>query len=226
MPLPDICACITSTADLDAARAVRSLVAFYEVRIDLIGTEWPRVAACLPHPWIACNRRVDEGGRCNRPEQERQDELLRAVELGATIVDVELVTPGIETLVAGMKGRARVIVSHHDLAHTGNEEELVKLVEREREAGADICKVVTTATRAGDNLVVLNVAMRFAGQSVVSFAMGPLGITSRVLAPLAGGAFTYASLTAGHESAPGQLTVTELHRIYDILREGGRAHLR
>jgi len=119
-----------------------------------------------------------------------------------------------------------VLVSHHDLTHTGTEEELVRLVERERGAGADICKVVTTASRASDNVVVLNVARRFAGQSVISFAMGPLGIASRVLGPLAGGAFAYASLAAGHESAPGQLTVTELRQIYEALGARTRAHLR
>jgi 3-dehydroquinate dehydratase type I len=201
-------------------------VSSYEVRIDLIGPEWPRVASGLARPWIACDRIVGEGGSCDQPEAERLRVLERAVELGASLVDVELAANGVETFVSGIKASARVIVSHHDLRSTGTEEELVALVERERAAGADICKVVTTATRASDNVVVLNVAKRFAGQPVVTFAMGPLGIVSRVLAPLAGAAFTYASLASGHESAPGQLTVTELHGIYQTLGARARAHLR
>lgn len=226
MLLPDICACITSVEDAGTANAVRDLVSLYEVRIDLIGSDWIRVVSNLPHPWIACDRVAAEGGACGKPEEERLSELRRAVELGAAIVDVELASPGVESFVAGIKGAARVIVSHHDLTHTGTEDELVRLVEREHGAGADICKVVTTATRASDNVVVLNVARRFAGQSVVSFAMGPLGIASRVLGPLAGGAFAYASLAVWHESAPGQLTVTELRQIYEALGARTRAHLR
>jgi len=226
MPWPEVCACITSIADVAAARAMCDLVSLYEVRMDLIGPEWPRVASGLPRPWIACNRTAAEGGACDRSDAERFAVLRRAVELGAAVVDVELASAGVESFVAGIKGAARVLVSHHDLTRTGTEEELAALVERERDAGADICKVVTTATRASDNVVVLNISRRFAGQSVISFAMGPLGIASRVLGPLAGGAFTYASLSAGRESAPGQLTVTELHQMYDALGARARAHLR
>lgn len=226
MPSPDICACITSAGDVAAAHAARDLVALYEVRIDLIGREWPRVVAGLPRPWIACNRMAAEGGACERPEEERLESLRRAVGLGAAIVDVELAAPGAASFVAAVKGRARALVSHHDLSRTCCEEDLALLVDRERRMGADICKVVTTAASAADNVVVLNLARRFAGQSLVTFAMGPLGMTSRVLAPLAGAAFTYASLAAGHEAAPGQLTVTELHAIYEALGACASAHLR
>ncbi|MCK9355796.1 MAG: type I 3-dehydroquinate dehydratase [Dehalococcoidia bacterium] len=226
MPSPDICACITSAGDVAAAHAARDLVALYEVRIDLIGREWPRVVAGLPRPWIACNRMAAEGGACDQSEGERFEVLRRAVGLGAAIVDVELAAPGAATLVADVKGMAHVLVSHHDFSRTCGEEDLALLVDRERRMGADICKVVTTAARAADNVVVLNLARRFADQSLVTFAMGPLGITSRVLGPLAGSAFTYASLAAGHEAAPGQLTVTELHEIYEALGACASAHLR
>jgi 3-dehydroquinate dehydratase len=52
---------------------------------------------------------------------------------------------------------------------------------------------------------------------MVSFAMGPLGLASRVLCPLIGGYFTYASLGEGKESAPGQLTVDQLKGIYRMM---------
>ncbi|MCK4579972.1 MAG: type I 3-dehydroquinate dehydratase, partial [Dehalococcoidia bacterium] len=55
---------------------------------------------------------------------------------------------------------------------------------------------------------------------VVSFAMGPVGLVSRVLCPLVGGYFTYASLEAGRESAPGQITARELRRVYQMLGNG------
>ena len=219
MVVPDICACITSAADAEAAHAVRALVALYEVRIDLIGPEWPCVAAALTRPWIACNRTRTEGGASEQPEKERLEVLKHAARLGAAIVDVELSAAAAAEFVADMKRRVRMLVSHHDFRRTAAEADLAAIVNAERRIGADICKVVTTAERTADNLVVLRLLKTFPGQPLVAFAMGPLGTTSRVLAPLTGAAFTYASLASGHESAPGQLTVTELHAIYEMLEE-------
>ncbi len=48
-------------------------------------------------------------------------------------------------------------------------------------------------------------------------AMGPLGFASRVLCPLVGGYFTYASIERGKESASGQITVRELKKLYEMV---------
>ena len=53
MSLPEICACITSAGDLEAALALRDDVSLYEVRIDLIGDDWRGIVGALPRPWIA-----------------------------------------------------------------------------------------------------------------------------------------------------------------------------
>jgi 3-dehydroquinate dehydratase len=50
--------------------------------------------------------------------------------------------------------------------------------------------------------------------------MGDTGQISRILCPLAGGYFTYASVEVGKESADGQITASELAEIYRILRRG------
>jgi 3-dehydroquinate dehydratase-1 len=47
--------------------------------------------------------------------------------------------------------------------------------------------------------------------------MGEQGQVSRILCPLAGGYFTYASIESGRESADGQLTVKEMREIYRLL---------
>jgi 3-dehydroquinate dehydratase len=47
--------------------------------------------------------------------------------------------------------------------------------------------------------------------------MGPLGLASRILCPLMGGEFTYASTEQGKESAPGQITASNLRIIYDMM---------
>ncbi len=53
---------------------------------------------------------------------------------------------------------------------------------------------------------------------MVAFAMGPLGAASRILCPLAGGDFAYASIGGGRESAPGQIAARDLRKIYGMLR--------
>ncbi len=70
--------------------------------------------------------------------------------------------------------------------------------------------MVTTARSLEDNLTVLRLISEFPGVRLVSFAMGPLGVVSRVLCPLVGGDFTYASIEKGKESAQGQITVRDL----------------
>ncbi len=215
---PKICAAITND-DLAAIDGVAPLVDLFEVRIDLIGTGWWKVAAHLKKPWIACNRRADEGGKWSGSESARIAELRAAVELGATIIDIELATPSVADLVKEIRGRAAYLVSYHNLKETPPLDRLRQIVADQLAAGADICKVVTTAHNFADNLVVLQLVKEFSANEVVSFAMGVKGQLSRVLCPLAGGCFTYASLGAGRESADGQLTVRDLREIYRMLGE-------
>ena len=77
--------------------------------------------------------------------------------------------------------------------------------------------MVTTARSFQDNLAVLQIIKDFPETKVVAFAMGAAGQISRVLCPLAGGYFTYASVAEGKESAEGQVTVEELRKIYAML---------
>ena len=106
----------------------------------------------------------------------------------------------------------------HDFEKTPPFDTMKQMVNRQPKAGADICKVVTTAQSFDDNLSVLRLISEFPEAKLVSFAMGPQGVISRVLCPLVGGDFTYASIAEGKESAPGQITVQELNRTYEMMR--------
>ncbi len=193
------------------------MVGLYEVRIDLLGQGWAEVALKLGKPWIACNRRADEGGQWQKSEDERVEELLKASRLGADIVDIELRTPNLEGIVKVIKNRAKCLLSWHEMKKTPPFGELKEIIQRQLKAGADICKVVTSAQRLEDNLVHLKLIREFPQAKIVSFAMGPLGFSSRVLSPLVGGEFTYASIKKGKESASGQITVGDLIEIYDMV---------
>lgn len=219
MERPRICGVIVDT-DLEAVARAEQFVELFEVRIDLIGDGWRELVRHLGKPWIASNRTVGEGGGWELGEAARMDRLLEAVELGADVVDVELGTESQREIVALIKRRARCLLSFHQFAGTLPLVELKEIVCEQLEAGADVCKVITTAEGFEDNLDVLQLITEFPSARVVSFAMGPVGLVSRVLCPLVGGYFTYASLEAGRESAPGQITARELRRIYQMLGNG------
>lgn len=210
---PRICAVIVNR-DVKIPEEVLPLIDFFEVRIDLIGTGWQDVARRLPLPWLATNRAPDQGGKGETDDDFRVAKLFEAAELGASMVDVELSTDNVERVVSRIRPRAICVVSFHDFNKTPPYPALVDIIKRQFAAGADICKVVTTAGDFADNITMLRLIRACPQIKLVTLAMGPQGMTSRILSPLAGGYFTYASLERGKESAPGQLTVTELREIY------------
>jgi len=218
MNKPKICAVITNN-DLEVVKEVEPLVDLFEVRIDLIGDDWQVLVKQFEKPWIACNRIAEEGGRWQGNEARRVEKLLQAIELGADIVDIELRTRNLGKIVQLVKKRAKCLFSFHDLEKTPTLDEMKETVCRQLRDGADICKVVTTAREFEDNLTALQLISEFPGVRLVSFAMGASGSISRVLCPLVGGDFAYASIEKGQESAQGQITVRDLVKIYEMVRE-------
>lgn len=217
MEKPRICAVIVNE-DTEAVKKVEPLANLFEVRIDLIGDGWQGMAKQLKKPWIACNRIADEGGQWQEGEARRIERLLQAIELGADIVDIELKTKNLNRIVQTVRRRAKCLLSWHDLEKTPSLDKMKDIVKSQLEAGADICKIVTTAQRFEDNLTVLQLIAEFPEIKMTSFAMGPAGSLSRVLCPLVGGDFTYASIEPGKESAQGQIAIGELRKIYEIMK--------
>jgi len=217
---PRICAAIVND-DLEAVKGVEPLVDLLEVRLDLIGSRWQELVRHLEKPWIACNRRAQEGGSWQGSESKRIDELLSATRLGAGTVDIELSTPGVAEVVKKLKGKVDCLLSYHDLKETPPLDKMRAIVRHQLSAGADICKLITTARSFADNTATLQLSADFPESRIVAFAMGDLGYISRILCPLVGGDFTYASIEEGLESAAGQITVRDLRNIYGMLKDVG-----
>jgi 3-dehydroquinate dehydratase I len=209
--------CIPIVSGSPAGAYVTPLADFFEVRIDLIGAKWRSVIPSLDKPWIACNRRTEEGGKWKGVEEHRIKELLSALDLGASLIDIELGAPGVEKIVKEIKGRAQTIVSYHNLQETPPVDRLRQIVINELAAGADICKVVTTARSFKDNVGVLELISAFPEVKIISFAMGAAGQVSRILSPLVGGYLAWASVAEGSESAPGQIKAEDVIKIYRML---------
>ncbi|MDD5647697.1 MAG: type I 3-dehydroquinate dehydratase [Dehalococcoidia bacterium] len=216
MDKPRICAVITS-GNTDVLKRAEPLSDLFELRMDLVGSGWHKLIPHMHKPWIATMRDVSHQGKFTGREEERVNELMRAVELGASIVDIELDSPALKKTVKRIKGRAKCLISYHNWDETPPLEHLSAIVRQQLAAGAAVCKVVTMARNMNDSLAVLELPGIFPGIDIISFAMGPAGALSRVLSPLAGGYLTYASMDDTGGSAPGQISVDLLRNIYRMI---------
>jgi 3-dehydroquinate dehydratase type I len=202
-------------------KAETSEADFIEVRLDFL--EKTRELGDLAHHGktlkIATNMPASCQGKFSGTEAERQQILLSAAKNDFAYVDVGLSTPKLENFVSEVKAAgAKPIVSFHDFSQSLSLPELNNILEREIACGADVCKIVTTANQVEDNLKLLNFTSTACSKAkVVCFAMGELGKISRLLSPLFGGFFTFASLERGSETAAGQMTIREMRTAYELL---------
>jgi 3-dehydroquinate dehydratase-1 len=130
-----------------------------------------------------------------------------------------LFTPNMRELIANLReAGAKPIVSFHDFDTTLELSRLNIVLEEEIALGAEVCKIVTTANQVEDNLTTLNFVSKASKKAkIVCFAMGELGKPSRLLSPVFGAFFTFASIDEKRKTAKGQLTIQEMRRAYELL---------
>jgi 3-dehydroquinate dehydratase type I len=146
----------------------------------------------------------------------RLETLMQAAREEFDYIDVELKTKNVRMTIRQMQRHgAKVIVSYHNEKLTPMEEALDSILVNEKQAGADVCKIVGTARSYSDNLRCLRFVDKYARRGrLVCFCMGRLGISSRILSPIFGGYFTFASFRTGQETAAGQIPIGELRTLY------------
>jgi 3-dehydroquinate dehydratase I len=145
--------------------------------------------------------------------------LMTAASSGFEFIDLDLASPHVRSVIRQVKSMgSEVIVSFHDLSKTPSPNELRKVLDSQIKTGGDVCKVVTTALHPRDNLSILLFLEEKSSQNrLVSFAMGRDGIASRILSPLFGAEFTFASLTEATKTADGQPTIDNLRSAWHLL---------
>jgi 3-dehydroquinate dehydratase-1 len=194
---------------------------FIEVRLDCLTSfkGLKDVAGCTRTPLIATVRQSKCGRKFSGKEEERVKILLDVASKGFEYADVELNLSGLKIVVENLWALGvKPIISFHDFEKTPKSGELQRILKSEIEAGADVCKIVTTAQSLQDNLALLQFLYNEGGKAkIVCFAMGPLGKPSRLLSPIYGGYFTIASLERGMETAAGQITIEEMKAAYKAL---------
>jgi len=224
--LPRICIAVVGIDPATMIERAESLVRdnpFIEFRLDYL----PQPLAALPklrnfvelHPeatFIATCRRAVNGGKFKGSVASEKAVLAKAADMGFPLVDLELQSA--QSLkadeVRDLYDRVGLIISHHDFRAT---RKLDDQLDEMRRYPADFYKVVATATNLHDNVVMMKFLEANSGKhEMVGLCMGEQGIISRVLGVRAGSIFTFASLSRGEETAPGQVPAGELRDIYRI----------
>ena len=222
---PKICTSIAAdTPSLMHERARDALsrgADFVELRFDFLkpGDLATAIAAAddIKQMAVFTLRSTAQGGKFAGSEQDRLAWLRKMVEQRPMLVDIELESLKANDELADFldSQKTPILVSWHDFRGTPPAAELADILSEMR-FYSNFVKIVSTAKGIGDALRLLDLYDGTIGLNAIFFAMGEAGVISRVLCTIVGSApFTYASLDEA--IAPGQLTVTEMRRLYAML---------
>ncbi len=227
--LPRVCVAVTGADPNEMVEKAEILIradnSFLEFRLDYL----PKPALAMARIKrfmegnsgtivIATCRRVANGGKFRGSIASQLDVLAKASAAGCQLVDVELQTAQKcrPEQLQKLRLRAALILSFHDFRAT---KKLDETLEKMTAYPADFYKIVSTAQTLADNITMIKFLAREGDRhSLVGMCMGEQGLISRVLGVRAGSVFTFASATAGEETAPGQVTAQELRNVYRIER--------
>lgn len=182
-------------------------------------------------PLLATVRTSREGGAVEIADDNFQTLVTALVEsaadpdAGPDAVDVELARGA---ALAAVLPRARalgvpVVVSAHDFETTPEPGAMLAHLEAMAAAGGDVVKLAVTAHSPLDVLALLaatHEAARRIDRPVITMAMGPAGVVSRMAGEVFGSALTFGSVLA--PSAPGQVEVSRLRDAVVLIHESGQ----
>lgn len=187
-----------------------------EVVVDLIG-EVRALSPAHARVLVTC-RDPEEGGAGMHPEPRRIEILLAALEAGADFIDFEYANfierGNDEKIRAALAehSKSRLILSAHDFR--GRFKNIRWGYEDIRNACPEaIPKLIYTANHINDCFEAFDLLCETDGDRIV-LCMGEAGLISRILAKKLGGFLTFASLNEQAATAPGQLTIAALKRLY------------
>ena len=212
-----ICVSVTTgtTAQvIETMGRLGSVCDLFEIRADLVGDlDLASIVRARTHPLVfTCLTRV-EGGTWPDEDPRRHQLLLSAIHSGIDYVDVNLRSGLVDVM--GEKAGQGLIVSYHDL--DGVPEDLDAIYRSMVERRADIAKIAVRPTTVADVGRFQAFARRVAGAGgppLIPIAMGPLGVSTRILGGRFGAPFTFASSASGAESAPGQVPAAQMRQRY------------
>ncbi|XP_030460756.1 bifunctional 3-dehydroquinate dehydratase/shikimate dehydrogenase, chloroplastic-like isoform X2 [Syzygium oleosum] len=191
-----------------------------EVRLDCIKhfqahQDLEIILKSKPLPIIIVYRPKCEGGLYEGDETARLEALHSALKLGADYVDFELKVAS-ELMSKRNRfhcGGTKVIVSCFLDGMTPSKEELSNLAAHMQATGADIIKVVTSASNITE-LTRLFDLLSYSQMPVVAYSVGERGLISQLLSPKFGGTLVYGSIEG--KAVPGLPTLESLRKAYRV----------
>ena len=224
--MPKVCVAVTGKDPVELIEKAESLIRdnpFLEFRLDYLprpGLALPKIRSFFevyPHAVvIATCRRASNGGKFKGTVAAQLEVLSKAGAAGCQLIDVELQTVSKikPQQLQKLRSQAAVVLSFHDFHATKKLDETLAKMEQ---YPADFYKVVSTATTLYDSVLMMKFLEKQSDRhSLVGLCMGEQGIISRVLGVRAGSAFTFAAVSPGEQTAPGQVTAQDLRSVYRI----------
>lgn len=195
----------------DVATAIEAGADMIELRLDLLQNEidYRAIVDGINATFICTCRDPAEGGASALDDLIRVRRLIDA-SMSCGYADVELATLKRRPRDVGQL-RCEQIVSAHDFS--GRPVRLYNLIEEMNAAEAAVNKTVWTARTIRDNIEAFELLLA-RSKPTIAFCMGEAGLISRVLAKKFGAFLTFASLSSAKETAPGQVTIDEMKRLY------------
>jgi len=220
-----ICVSILPKNNIEALnlieKAEKAQADLIEVRLDSleITRKLSDLTASTKIPLIATNKLQSEKGFFVGTESERQQTLLNAAKSSFEYIDVDFSSPKHKETISQLNQLgAKTILSYHKFDGALSVSAMENILDEEIASGANICKIVTTAKQVEDNLPALSfVSFASSKAKLVCFCMGEHGKISRLLSPVFGAFFTFASLKQDNETAAGQMSINEMRTAYALL---------
>lgn len=193
-----------------------------DIRI-CFSSDVPLVAACRVSEVMATDPSLNEVSASMVCEKK----LVAAIEAGARYVDVELEAPrsmAKRVRKSAMENGTVFIRSYHNFEATDSRAALSAVADKCQREGAQIIKIVTLASSTADVNRVMSLYDDADPGTLIAFCMGEAGRESRIGCLKKGSPYTYASLSEGDETAPGQIPAEEMAtEIYGDFRFIGNA---
>ena len=213
----------------DMATAIEAGADIVELRMDSL--EDAKLATNPSVPWyirgdfriptIVTCRPVWEGGHSALPDEQRL-KFLRMVRAGDVgYVDIELESA--RKIAVEPDLRNQVILSSHHFQ--GRPAKLYNLVTEMNQVPAHVNKIAWTARNIRENLEAFELLQQ-RQKPTIALCMGEAGLLSRVLAKKFGAFLTFASLDDASGTAPGQVSIGDMKRLYrwDAINAGTRVY--
>lgn len=149
---------------------------------------------------------------------EKRKTIIDHISKSKALIDLDITSQQDELIYS--KGKVSVIASYHNYSETPKDTELENIVATMNNYQPAIHKIAATCRNPNDalRLLMLQQSLKTDGKRVIVLGMGEHGYVTRIFGTLWGNEIIFAPKQFSTQSAPGQLTRSQLETIYKELQ--------